>query len=124
MGPITIFDKSSLHSLSVDESVWFDHLYLAVVTPFFFVETLADLAKEPKGSRSPETQVRMIADKFPDMGGRPCAVHTDLALASLFGTSVPMDRVVPVSAGRPVRRKGGHTQLGLRGADQEAPRPS
>ena len=48
MGPIALFDKSFLQSLSVDESVWFDHFFLPVVSPLFFVETLADLAKAPR----------------------------------------------------------------------------
>lgn len=48
MGPIALFDKSFLQSLTVDESVWFDHFFLPVVSPLFFVETLADLAKQRK----------------------------------------------------------------------------
>lgn len=45
MVPIALFDKSFLQSLSVDKSVWFDHFFLPVVCPLFFVETLADLTK-------------------------------------------------------------------------------
>ena len=66
MGPIALFDKSFLQSLSLDESVWFDHFFLPVVSPLFFVETLADLAKQRKdGSRTPDDEVRVIADKTP-----------------------------------------------------------
>ena len=46
MGPITIFDKSALQALSMDEAVWFDAFFLANVVPVFYVETLADLEKE------------------------------------------------------------------------------
>ena len=46
VGPIALFDKSFLQSLSLDESVWFDHFFLPVVSPLFFVETLADLTKQ------------------------------------------------------------------------------
>src|SRR3989304_136700 len=46
LGPITIYDKSTLESLSVDEAVWFSNFYRANITPLFFVETLADLEKE------------------------------------------------------------------------------
>ena len=42
MGPITIFDKSALQALSIDEAVWFDAFFLANVVPMFYVETLAD----------------------------------------------------------------------------------
>ena len=45
MGPIALFDKSFLQSLSLDEAVWFDAFYMPVICPIFFVESLADLAK-------------------------------------------------------------------------------
>jgi hypothetical protein len=35
MGPIALFDKSFLQAISLDESVWFDHFFLAVVCPLF-----------------------------------------------------------------------------------------
>lgn len=53
VGPIIIFDKSTLESLSLDESVWLDAHYKPNITPLFFVETLADLKKEVAGGRSP-----------------------------------------------------------------------
>jgi hypothetical protein len=48
----TLFDKSFLQSLSVDDSVWFDQHFMPVVCPVFYVETLADLAKQPNASCS------------------------------------------------------------------------
>ena len=45
LGPILIFDKSFLQSLNVDEAVWLDNFFLTVITPLFFVETLADLER-------------------------------------------------------------------------------
>ena len=62
MGPIALFDKSFLQSLNVDESVWFDHFFVTVVSPFFYVETLADLARTFKAPRIPDQQVRAIAE--------------------------------------------------------------
>jgi hypothetical protein len=106
VGPIMIFDKSFLQSLSVDESVWFDHFFLSVVTPIFYIETLADLSKPARGSRSPETEVRIIADKFPDMHGTPCMHHADAALSSLYGNPIPMNGTVPLPGGRPVKSGG------------------
>lgn len=41
MGPIALFDKSFLQSLSIDESVWLGHFFMPVVCPLFYVETLA-----------------------------------------------------------------------------------
>ena len=46
LGPIIIFDKSFLQSLNVDEAVWLDNFFLTVITPLFFVETLADLERK------------------------------------------------------------------------------
>lgn len=105
MGPIALFDKSFLQGLSVDESAWFDHFFLPVVAPFFYIETLADLAREG-GTRPPEVQVRMIADKFPDMHGRPCAHHLPAAIGSLMGQAVPMTGQVPIPGGIPFDYKG------------------
>lgn len=108
MGPIALFDKSFLQSLSIDESVWFDHFFLPVVSPLFFVETLADLAKHSKGSsRTPEDEVRVIADKTPVMSGAPCVHHAQLCIANLLGQEAPHLAQIPVAGGRPVRGTDG-----------------
>jgi hypothetical protein len=52
-GPITLFDKSALQSLKVDEAVWFDSFYQTVISTLFFVETLADLSIEVETGRTP-----------------------------------------------------------------------
>ena len=67
-GPILLFDKSVLLSLSVDEAVWLDTFYFPCVTPLFFTETLADLEKEVQKGRSPEDVVGNLAEKTP-IGG-------------------------------------------------------
>ena len=108
MGPIALFDKSFLQSLSVDESVWFDHFFIPVVSPLFFVETLADLAKQRKGgSRTPEDEVRVIADKTPVLSGAPCVHHAQLCIANLLGQVAPRIGQIPVAGGRPVRGADG-----------------
>lgn len=99
MGPITLFDKSFLQSLTVDESVWFDRFFLTVVCPVFFVETLADLAKQ-QDRRPAEAEVRIVASKFPEIEGSPCASHVDLAISNLLGAPVPMDGRIPRAGGR------------------------
>jgi hypothetical protein len=106
MGPITLFDKSFLQSLSVDESVFFDRFFFPVICPVFYVETLADLEKAVRQGRTPEQEVGIIADKVPEMSGGPCAFHGDLAAANLFGHSVPMDGRIPTAGGRAVKVDG------------------
>jgi hypothetical protein len=48
--------KSFLQSLSVDESVWFDHFFIPNICPLFYVETLADLEKSVREGRTPERE--------------------------------------------------------------------
>lgn len=107
MGPITLFDKSFLQSLSVDESVWFDHFFMANICPLFYVETLADLDKAVRESRTPEQEVVLIADKFPEMHGSPCAHHTSLCIGNLLGHNIPMSGYqIPLEGGRLVKSDG------------------
>lgn len=105
MGPITLFDKSFLQSLSLDESFWFDHFFLTNVCPLFYNETLADLHKSVEG-RTPEREVGIIADKFPEAHGSPSALHANLVLQDLLGHAVPMTGQIPHAGGRPVETNG------------------
>lgn len=64
LGPITIFDKSILQGLSLDEAVLFGQFYRCNLTPLFFVETLVDLEKRRRKVRegqTPEQAVGTIA---------------------------------------------------------------
>ena len=111
MGPITLFDKSFLQSLSVDESVWFDHFFLANVCPLFYVETLADLDKRVREGRRPEQEVGIIADKFPEMRGMPCTHHRSLCIGELKGYPIPMTGQVPLANGRRVYSRSGRAAV-------------
>lgn len=106
MGPIALFDKSFLQSLSIDESVLFDHFFIAHVCPIFFIETLADLGKPnvPNG-RDPLSQVKMIAEKFPEMHGTPSAYYQKMVIASLLGNEIPMKRSIPIAGVKDVSLK-------------------
>ena len=104
MGPITLFDKSFLQSLSLDESVWFDHFFYPVICPLFYIETLADLEKAVRQGRTPEQEVGIIADKVPELGGGPCIHHATLLMGNLNGYSLPMNGRIPVAGGRPVKK--------------------
>jgi hypothetical protein len=103
VGPIALFDKSFLQSISTDEAVWFDHFFMAVVCPIFHVETMADLAKGPTKGRPAEAVVRDIANKFPEWGGSPCVFHTDLIIHDLLGHHVPLRHQIPRPGGRSVK---------------------
>jgi len=108
MGPITIFDKSFLQSLSLDESVWFDHFFYPVITPLFFIETLADLQKSARDGRTPEDEVRIIADKTPQMSGAPCIFHQTICTYDLLGQHTPLDGRIPMANMRSVVNSGKH----------------
>ena len=111
MGPITLFDKSFLQSLSVDESVWFDHFFLANVCPLFYGETLADLDKTAREGRTPEEEVGIIADKFPEMRGMPCGYHRTQCIGEMLGHPVLMTGQVPLPRGRMVKSDGGRAAV-------------
>lgn len=106
MGPITLFDKSFLQSLSTDESVWFDHFFYPVIAPLFFIETLADLEKPPRDGKTAEEEVGIIAAKTPEMSGAPCHFHHVLAVQDLIGNAVPLTGQIPVAGIRRVVHQG------------------
>ncbi|ASU39424.1 hypothetical protein hmeg3_14745 [Herbaspirillum sp. meg3] len=106
MGPIALFDKSFLQSLSEDESVWFDQFFMAVVCPIFFLETLANLAKESSSKGPPEKIVGVIASRFPEFGGKPVAHHVTLCQNDLLGAAIPMRAQIPMDGARPVLHQG------------------
>ena len=120
MGPITLFDKSFLQSLSVDESMWFDNYFLTNVSPLFYIETLADLEKSVREGRTPEDEVGIISKKFPEMHGTPCGYHTHQCIGDLLGYSAPMTGQIPVAGGRRVRTGGKRGAVFERSPEAEA----
>jgi hypothetical protein len=105
-GPITIFDKSALESLSVDEAVWLDAFYRPNITPLYYVETLADLEKEVRGGRTPEQVVGHLAEKTPNMGSLPNILHSTIALGELMGQRIEMHGFPLIAGGTPVESGG------------------
>ena len=105
-GPITIFDKSALQGLSLDEAALFGQFYRTVITPLFFVETLADLEKEVASGRTPEQVVGTIAAKTANLTADPSAHHQQLVISDLLGGRILMDGRPHVVGGRSVQRDG------------------
>jgi hypothetical protein len=99
LGPIIQFDKSALQSFNPDEALWCDNFYTTVITPIFFVETLADLSKEMAKGRTPEQVVGNIAYKTPEMGAFVVANHWDLRVANLLGYPIEMQGRPPIAGG-------------------------
>lgn len=112
MGPILIFDKSTLESLNSDEALWLDTFFSSNITPLFFIETLADLEKEVKKRRTPEDVVGSLAYKTPDMSSRPNVHHTTLLAGELSGSGeVEMGDGRPIVSGGQVKELGGKTGI-------------
>jgi hypothetical protein len=100
MGPILIFDKSALQSLSLDESVWLENFFLNNITPLFYVETLADLAlAKTSDGRPAEIIIGELANRAPDQGMFPNVHHQRLVEGDLLGYKTEM-------SGRPIIKGG------------------
>ncbi|MQV31042.1 hypothetical protein GHK01_31780 [Sinorhizobium meliloti] len=106
MGPTTLFDKSFIEMLNIDEAPLFDLLFSCVISPIFFVEVLADLEKGEPGTRTREKVVADVANKTPVAHSYPNVSHAALCLNELLGAPVEMREVPAVFGGRPVLHKG------------------
>jgi hypothetical protein len=101
IGPIIIFDKSTLESLNPDEACWLETFYLTNITPLFYVETLADLKKKVARGRTPEQVVGNLAYKTPP-SGKPNVHHKELCIANFLGYPIEMRQVPVLGRGRTV----------------------
>lgn len=121
MGPILIFDKSALESLSKDESVWLDNFFITNITPLFFIEVLADLEKQVRAGRTPEEVVGNLAYKTPDLQSNPNAHHRTLLAGELSGIdTVVMDGRGVLTGARPVTLEGSTGLMFPKTPEQEA----
>lgn len=109
MGPILIFDKSALQSLSIDESVWLDNFFLTNITPLFYVETLADLSL-PNPPKPAEKIISELAAKTPK--ALPNVHHSRLILGNLRGIPVETDHGRPI-VDRGVTKKSPDGKIGV-----------
>ena len=60
----------------------------------------------PACGRTPEQEVGIIADKFPELSGMPCEHHGKLVLGDMLGNAPPMNGQVPIAGGREVEVEG------------------
>src|ERR1700679_670843 len=85
-GPILIFDKSTIQTLTVDESVLLDNFYMSNITPVFFAECLADLERDMGRMKgTPESLVGALATRTPDEQAVGNVFHTHLLEGELIG---------------------------------------
>ena len=117
-GPITIYDKSALQALSVDQAALFGQFYRIVITPLFYVETMADLEKDVGEGKTPEDVVGLIAAKTgnhaPDANGH----HSRLVISELRGVEITLDGRPLVVGGRPVKSADGTQGIVFDGAPE------
>jgi hypothetical protein len=107
-GPVLIFDKSTLESLSLDEAVLLDNFYMSNITPLFYVECLADLERKMIRMKStPEQLVGSLAERTPDSQSSANVYHLRILQGELSG-QFDMDTVLL----RPFRASGELVELG------------
>lgn len=99
MGPTSLFDKSFIQSLNINEAVWFDNFYRANISPIFYAETLADLSIGSKSREEAEVIVRNISSKTPELSSVPNIHHSSLILNNLLGYEINMKDFRPMIAG-------------------------
>ncbi|MGO6935879.1 hypothetical protein ACCS97_29565 [Rhizobium ruizarguesonis] len=106
MGPATLFDKSFIEMLSVDQAAMFDLLFATVISPIFYVEVLADLEKDDPRTRTREKVVADVAKKTPVIHSYPNVSHLTLCLNELLGFPIEMRGFPMIHGGTPVMHKG------------------
>ncbi len=102
MGPIILLDKSTLQSLSYNEVFILNQYFFINITPIIIVETLGDLKKQYKKNINPEKKVKELSNKVLCLDSAICLDFRALLINSLLGLDTPMDRTIPVKAGRDV----------------------
>jgi hypothetical protein len=103
---MTLFDKSAIEMLNVNEAAVFDCLFMSNLCPIYLVEVLADLQKKETSGRDHPKVVADMARKTPVMHTYPNVVHTTLCLHELLGRPFGMDGRPQVGGGRAVKHAG------------------
>lgn len=109
MGPISLFDKSFIQALSLNEACMFDQFFSSVLCPIYITEVLADLSKPGRNGRLDDRVVAALAEKAPCVHSYPNMFHKDLMWAELFGQRIDMSSRPHVGGGHYARTtKGVH----------------
>ena len=122
-GPVLIFDKSTIQTLTVDESVLLDNFYMSNILPVFFAECLADLERDMrrlKSKGSAESLVGALAIRTPDAQACGNIFHLRLLEGELMGKfDLLQTHFRPIRArGQPVMTEGSKGVL-FRASDEE-----
>ena len=84
-----------------------DQLFCCIITPLFFVETMAGLSKEPRRPQMPERVVSQLAERTPVVHSYVNTYHRQLILDEMLGSAFAMDRRPVVPGGIPVQAGDG-----------------
>lgn len=90
MGPVILFDKSTLQTLSQDEEGFLFKHYFVAVSPILVMEIIGDLAKSPQEGFS-RSDAQWLASKMSPVGSAVCVHYRKPMVASLLGGDVPME---------------------------------
>lgn len=106
MGPITLFDKSFIQMLTLDEACLFDNFFMTNLAPIYLIEVLGDLAKAEDRAKA-QRMVETLAEKTPSRHIYPNAFHQQLVQGELMGQAVDMSGRPNVFGGRYARGPDG-----------------
>ena len=91
MGPQLLIDKSTLQSLSYDETWCLVRYYYIIYTPILFTEVLGDLTKGADNQKS-KRLVAHLSDKMKPGNSGFTTDYRTLLEGDLLGNKVPMDK--------------------------------
>lgn len=91
LGPSLIYDKSTIQSLSQEESHWLHHHFHVVMTSIFMIELVSNLHKKARSNDTPESAVAKLSSKIPSHAFTPTIPYNILVEQNLLGNQVVMD---------------------------------
>ena len=106
-GPTLFYDKSTLQSLSKDESYWLHSLTNVMMTSILIVEMMANLEKQPKSGITPDEAVSYLSNKIPSWGFIPSVSYHELVFQNLIGSKVEMSHRPILGGGRYIETPDG-----------------
>ncbi len=105
MGPVIIFDKSTLQSLSKEEILFAERYYYLNILPILIFEIVSDLSKT--GKHDPEVLTANIASKISPIDSSINVDYREMIVGSLNGQNPPMDGRMIINGGIPLKDSTG-----------------